>query len=32
MMKVDSANFTYNVMTEKDNEKRTRILQGTVAS
>ena len=32
MVKVDSTNFTYNVITEKDNDKRTRILQGTVAS
>ena len=32
MIQVDNSNFTYNVVTEKDNDKRTRILQGTVAS
>ena len=32
MIQVDNANFTYNVVTEKDNDKRTRILQGTMAS
>ena len=32
MLKVDNSAYTYNVVSEKDNESKKRLLQGTIAS
>ena len=32
MLQVDNSAYTYNVLSEKDNESKKRLLQGTVAS
>ena len=32
MLQVDNSAYTYNVISEKDNESKKRLLQGTIAS